>query len=118
MLAGVLQVLRVAPQSRERADMVEAAELRVASDTDVMLDDRARREYRARLAELQREIDEAERDSDLARSSREREEMDALVEALAGALAIGGRSRALGSGAERARCAVSRWRAWWTTHSA
>jgi tetratricopeptide (TPR) repeat protein len=74
-----------------------------------MLDDRARREYRARLAELQREIDEAERDGDLARSSRGREEMDALVEALAGALGIAGRSRALGSAAERARCAVT-WR--------
>ena len=76
---------------------------------DAVLDDRARREYRIRLAELQREIDEAERDSDLARSSRAREEMDALVEALSGALGLGGRSRSLGSAAERARSAVT-WR--------
>ena len=74
-----------------------------------ILDDRARREYRARLAELQRELDEAERNSDLARTGRAREEMDALVEGLSGALALGGRSRALGSGAERARSAVT-WR--------
>ena len=76
---------------------------------DAVLDDRARREYRMRLAELQREIDEAERDSDPARGSRAREEMDALVEALAGALGLGGRSRSLGSAAERARSAVT-WR--------
>ena len=37
-------------------------------------------EYRLRLAELQRELDEAERDGDLARTGRAREEMDALVE--------------------------------------
>ena len=76
---------------------------------DAVLDDRARREYRIRLADLQREIDEAERDSDPARGSRAREEMDALVEALAGALGLGGRSRSLGSAAERARSAVT-WR--------
>ena len=76
---------------------------------DPVLDDRARREYRIRLADLQREIDEAERDSDPARGSRAREEMDALVEALAGALGLGGRSRSLGSAAERARSAVT-WR--------
>ena len=74
-----------------------------------VLDDRARREYRIRLADLQRELDEAERDSDPARGSRAREEMDALVEALAGALGLGGRSRSLGSAAERARSAVT-WR--------
>lgn len=74
-----------------------------------VLDDRARREYRARLSELQRDIDEAERDHDLARGDRAREEMDALVEALSGALGLGGRSRALGSAAERARSAVT-WR--------
>jgi TolB-like protein len=74
-----------------------------------MLDDRARREYRARLIELQREIDEAERDHDQARGGRAREEMDSLVEALSGALGLGGRSRSLGSAAERARSAVT-WR--------
>ncbi len=74
-----------------------------------VLDERARREYRARLQELQREIDEADRDHDAARGAGAREEMDALVDALSGALGIGGRSRALGSAAERARSAVT-WR--------
>src|SRR5690606_37684526 len=74
-----------------------------------VLDDRARREYRARIQELQDELDEADGNHDAARGARAREEMDALVEALSGALGLGGRSRALGSAAERARSAVT-WR--------
>ena len=77
--------------------------------TDEMLDARARREYRVRIQDLQQEIDEADRNHDAARGSRAREEMDALVEALSGALGLGGRSRALGSASERARSAVT-WR--------
>jgi hypothetical protein len=79
------------------------------SGAATVLDDRARREYRARLNDLQHEVDEAERDHDLARGSRAREEMDSLVDALSGALGLGGRSRSLGSSAERARSAVT-WR--------
>jgi TolB-like protein len=74
-----------------------------------VLDERARREYRARIQELQREIDEADRNHDAARGARAREEMDAIVETLSGALGLGGRSRPLGSAAERARSAVT-WR--------
>jgi len=74
-----------------------------------VLDERARRGYRERIHYLQREIDEAERDNDAARAARARAEMDALVEALSGALGLGGRSRALGSATERARSAVT-WR--------
>src|SRR5690606_23996789 len=74
-----------------------------------VLDERAPRGYRGRIPYLQREIDEAERDNDAARAARARAEMDALVEALSGALGLGGRSRALGSATERARSAVT-WR--------
>jgi TolB-like protein len=80
----------------------------LAGDQEV-LDERARREYRARIEELQKEIDEADRNHDAARGARAREEMDALVEALSAAIGLGGRSRALGSAAERARSTVT-WR--------
>jgi hypothetical protein len=79
------------------------------SGHDVALDERAKREYRARMQDLQREIDEADRANDLARASRAREELDALVDTLAGSLGLHGRSRPLGSAAERARSAVT-WR--------
>jgi hypothetical protein len=58
---------------------------------------------------LQREIDEADAAHDLARAERAREELDQIVELVSGALGLGGRSRALGSVAERARSAVT-WR--------
>ena len=79
------------------------------SSGDVVLDDRARREIRARAVELQREIDDADAAHDLGRAERAREELDRLVDSLAGAIGLGGRARGLGSPAERARSAVT-WR--------
>jgi hypothetical protein len=79
-----------------------------AGDAPV-LDDRARRELKGRVRELQQAIDEADAANDAARAERAREELDRLVEYLSGALGLGGRSRALGSAAERARSAVT-WR--------
>ena len=77
--------------------------------TAPQLDERARREIQARARELQHDIDQAEAAHDLARAERAREELDQIVELLSGALGLGGRSRALGSAAERARSAVT-WR--------
>ena len=77
--------------------------------TAPQLDDRARREIQARARELQHDIDQAEAAHDLAQAERAREELDQIVELLSGALGLGGRSRALGSAAERARSAVT-WR--------
>jgi len=74
-----------------------------------VLDERARREYRERMQQLQREIDEADRVNDTGRATRARAELDAFVDMLSGSLGLGGRSRALGSAAERARSAVT-WR--------
>jgi hypothetical protein len=76
---------------------------------DAVLDDRARREVRARAAELQHEIEDADRAHDLGRAERAREELDQLVDSLTGATGLRGRARTLGSPAERARSAVT-WR--------
>ena len=80
-----------------------------ASSGDVVLDERARREIRARAVDLQREIDDADAAHDLGRAERAREELDQLVDSLAGATGLRGRARGLGSPAERARSAVT-WR--------
>jgi hypothetical protein len=74
-----------------------------------VLDDRARREIQTRVRELQRDIDEADTAHDLGRAAGAREELDQIVELLSGALGLSGRSRPLGSVAERARSAVT-WR--------
>ena len=73
------------------------------------LDERARREIKARVRDLQEQIDEADAANDAGRAERAREELDQIVEHLSGALGLGGRSRQMGSAAERARSAVT-WR--------
>src|SRR5262245_7552947 len=78
-------------------------------DAGRVLDERARREIQQRVRDLQREIDEADALNDLARAGRAREELEQIVDVLSGALGLGGRSRKLGSGVERARSAVT-WR--------
>ena len=59
-------------------------------------------ELKARVRELQQEIDEADAAHDVGRAERAREELDQLVEHLSGALGLGGAARHLGSAAERA----------------
>jgi hypothetical protein len=74
-----------------------------------VLDERARRELKARVRELQQEIDDADAARDAGRAERARGELDRIVEHLSGALGLRGRARQLGSPAERARSAVT-WR--------
>jgi hypothetical protein len=76
-------------------------------DLGAVLDDTARRAYRARLAELDRDIAEAEADADLGRLDRLRAERSMIADELAGALGLGGRARRSGDPVERARKAVT-----------
>lgn len=71
------------------------------------LDDRARRAYQERIVDLQRDIDEAHAHHDPARAERAEAELDALVQQLSASFGLGGRARATGSSAERARSAVT-----------
>jgi tetratricopeptide (TPR) repeat protein len=77
-------------------------------DAGELLDEDAKRAYRARLLELARGIESAEEDADLGRAERLREEKDVLEAELARAFGLGGRVRRAGSAAERARVAVQR----------
>lgn len=80
----------------------------VVSSGIEVLDDTARRAYRARAAELREELEEAERFHDPVRAERARDELDALAAQLAGAVGLGGRSRTTGDDAERARVNATR----------
>jgi hypothetical protein len=112
-LRDLAVLLRVPGQPVHAGDLLAAAgagdagraALRLGADE--VLDDRARRELRARLAELGEEIDQAERWADLERAAAATAERDALVQELAAAAGLGGRSRLLGDQSERARKAVS-----------
>ena len=75
--------------------------------TDAVIDDRARATYHARLVDLRDELEDAEANADIARAATARAEMDAIASQLAAALGLGGRGRATGDPAERARKAVT-----------
>jgi hypothetical protein len=75
---------------------------------DRVLDATAVARYRTRLAELEDDLDEADRHNDTGRSARLAAERDALVDELTGAFGLGGRSRRLGADTdERIRKAVT-----------
>jgi hypothetical protein len=84
-------------------------ELRADSgDAGALLDAEAKAAYKARLDELQEEIDEAEDFNDPVRAERAREERDFLIRELARAVGLGGRDRKASSHAERARLNATR----------
>jgi tetratricopeptide (TPR) repeat protein len=93
------------------AALVEAAggpsTASVGGSLGPVLDDTARRAYRARLTELDHDLDEAETDADLGRAERIRAERDMLIAELAAAVGLGGRDRIAGDPADRARKAVT-----------
>jgi len=90
-----------------RGDEV-AARAMVASDAGELLDDEARRAYRARLRELQEAIAEAAASGAADSVATMVEERDFLLQELGRAVGLGGRSRRAGSVAERARLNVTR----------
>ena len=78
------------------------------ADLGAMLDARAKREYRQRVADLRAEIDESEANNDTGRAELARAELEALVAELRRAVGLAGRDRPSGSFSERARVNVTR----------
>jgi hypothetical protein len=77
-------------------------------DAGERLDSRARTAVRQRAKDLEEELAEVERANDLGRIEVIRSEIDALTDELARSRGLAGRSRRLGSVAERARVNVTR----------
>jgi hypothetical protein len=73
-----------------------------------VLDRQAREAYRRRLAEVDEDIEDAERMHDTGRLELAQRDREYLLAELAGAVGLGGRSRVVGSTAERARTSVTR----------
>ncbi|MHC4957669.1 MAG: tetratricopeptide repeat protein [Planctomycetota bacterium] len=74
-----------------------------------LLDAQARREYRRRIEDLQGDLEQAEADNDPGSADRARAELDAVIDELAKATGLGGRTRTMAADAERARSAIT-WR--------
>ena len=86
-----------------------APDLQAAAEpAGTWLDDEAKRAYKARLADLEEDLAEAERWGDLERAARAREERELIGRELARAVGLGGRDRPAGSAAERARVNATR----------
>src|SRR5213078_132175 len=96
------------PRSAPAAELV-AQGLRASRGVsgDAVLDRRALADYRERLADLHRELEDAERCNDEGRVARARAELDFIAGELASAFGLGGRSRRADSPIERARKAVA-----------
>jgi hypothetical protein len=78
-----------------------------AVGADPVLDDEARRQYRRRMAQLQDDIERADRSGDADASDSASRELDAIMRELSTATGLGGRTRRLGDEVERARKTVS-----------
>ncbi|WP_234318249.1 transcriptional regulator [Streptomyces sp. NRRL S-244] len=91
----------------DTADPVAAARLARAGDAGPLLDDRAKRMYRRRLAEIEDDMEEARAGNDIARREQAELERGFLIDELARAVGLGGRDRHAGAASERARAAVT-----------
>jgi uncharacterized membrane protein len=78
------------------------------SSAGEMLDERARRAYRQRLADLEEALSEAESHANATRAAALQREREAILAELARAVGLGGRARRAGSVTERARVNVQR----------
>jgi tetratricopeptide (TPR) repeat protein len=112
-LADLAALLAAPGQEIPAADLIAAAGAGPAAQADLrlgadeVLDATARRQIRARLADLGEDIAEAESWNDLERAARARAERDALLRELTAAAGPGGQARLLGDQSERARKAVT-----------
>ncbi len=73
-----------------------------------ILDPQAMRAYRQRITDLDEDIDEAAANNDIERSATAQAERDTLIEELAAATGVGGRSRHFTGADERARVSVTK----------
>lgn len=104
---GLRDLARLLARPGDAVHVADLAGTVTAQVTDSALDATAVAAYRARLADLEAEVAEAEANNDIGRVSRLLEEKDFLVTELAGSLGLGGRRRRPGDPVERARKAVT-----------
>jgi tetratricopeptide (TPR) repeat protein len=112
-LSDLAVLLSVPGRGVSAADLVAAADAGEAGraglrlGADEVFDATARRQIRARMADLASEIAEAESWNDPERAARARAERDMLLREIAVAAGVGGQTRLLGDQAERARKTVT-----------
>jgi hypothetical protein len=105
-----VHVLDLVAGARAGSDVASSAEplLADAGDAGELLDARARKAYRRRLAEIDEDIERARALGDVGRAAQAETERDFLLRELSRAVGLGGRRRRAGAASERARTAVTR----------
>lgn len=104
----MLERLVAHPGARIHALVLVGGEEVAESDAGELLDAAALKAYRARLAAISADLEEAERDADLGRQSGLRREREAIEDELARAVGLGGKVRRAASATERARVNATR----------
>ena len=107
---GFEDIAQLLSRSAEEVHCAELAGKSVATSGGApVLDEQARRSYRARLREIESDLAEAEAHNDPQRCEQLAGEKEMLLDELRKATGLGGRGRRMGDDAERARSAVT-WR--------
>jgi hypothetical protein len=89
-------------------DVEAGLSISLGLDAGVLLDEKAKRAYRRRLAEIDEDREEALTLGDRERAAQAEAERDFLAQELARAVGLGGRNRRAASVSERARASVTR----------
>jgi hypothetical protein len=105
---GMVYLAHLLAAPGEHVSAADLAGIPSGGDAGERLDARARAAVRQRAKDLEGELAEAERANDLGRMEVIRAEIDALTDELTHSRGLAGRSRRLGSVAERARVNVTR----------
>jgi hypothetical protein len=106
-MADLARLVARPGQEMHVLDLVETGPTLDSGSSGDALDDTARRQYGARLVEIDAELAEADEHGDIGRSERLSRERDALLAELDSAYGLGGRARRQGDSSERARSAVT-----------
>ena len=107
---AAVELIGVSPgRSAQRPADLASIDMAQEGDAGEVIDHEARQQYRARLADLEEDLEEATSANDIERAARIREERSFLLSELAGAVGLHGKARRALDPAERARKAVT-WR--------
>lgn len=108
-LKGCHDLARLLAHPRKPVHCTDLMGAQVTEEGEAVFDEKARAAYQARVRELQEEMEEAAAAQDVERAAGLREEYELLLEHLAQAAGVGGRTRRAGGTVEKCRSAVT-WR--------
>ena len=109
-MKGFLDIARLLSLQGQEVHCMELMDSLVpVGETAQVIDQKAKKDYRERIAQLQEDMEEAELMNDQVRSNHLHQEYDQLVDHLSRSLGLGGKQRNVPNNVDKARSAVT-WR--------